>query len=90
PAAKAVRKGELEMAKALVKSLDAEWEPSKYADQYRNNLIRIIKGKAKGKQVELKAEKPERRADVVDLMERLKMSLGQTKKAPRKRTRRAA
>lgn len=90
PAAKAVRKAELEMAKSLVKSLDAEWDPSRYADQYRDNLMRIIKGKTKGKHVELEAEEPKRSAEVVDLMERLKMSLGQAKKAPKKRTRRPA
>lgn len=96
PAATAVRKAELEMAKSLVKSLDADWDPAKYTDQYRENLMRIIQGKVKGKHVELEADKTPRRADVVDLMERLRQSLGQAKKPARKakpakkRTRHAA
>src|SRR3989441_1035768 len=90
PAAEGVRKAELDMAKALVNSLAAEWDPSKYTDQYRDNLMRIIKGKLKGKEVELEPIAEPRRADVVDLMERLRKSLGQSgaskssKRAPKK------
>ena len=43
------------MAKALVNSLAASWDPAKYTDQYRENLMRIIKGKMKGKKVALEA-----------------------------------
>jgi DNA end-binding protein Ku len=83
PAAKDVRAPELEMAKALVNSLAAEWDPSKYSDQYRENLMRIVKGKIEGAQPELEAEETPRRGEVVDLMERLRRSLahaGGTKK----------
>ncbi len=51
---------ELEMAKALVNSLAAEWDPTKYTDQYRENLMRIIKGKIEG-QHEPQLETDERR-----------------------------
>lgn len=78
PAEKKLRKPELDMAKALVSSLAAEWDPSKYTDQYRENLMRIIKGKAKGKRVRLEAGEEPRRAEVVDLMERLRRSLAQS------------
>src|SRR5713226_7083629 len=78
PAAEGVRKAELDMPKALVNSLAAEWDPSKYTDQYRENLMRIIKGKLKGKEVELEPIAEPRRADVVDLMERLRRSLEQS------------
>ena len=47
-----IRKPELDMAKALVNSLAAEWDPTKYTDQYRENLLRIIKAKVKGKKVD--------------------------------------
>ena len=33
------------MAKALVNSLAAEWDPAKYTDEYRENLMRIIKAR---------------------------------------------
>jgi DNA end-binding protein Ku len=75
PAATGLRKPELEMAKALVNSLAAEWEPEKYTDQYLDNLMRIIKGKAKGKKVTLEAGETPRKGEVVDLMERLRRSL---------------
>ena len=78
PAAKNVRKAELDMAKALVNSLAAEWEPSKYTDEYRENLMRIIQGKLKGKKVHLEAAAEPRQAEVVDLMERLRRSLEQS------------
>ena len=65
------------MAKALVNSLAADWDPSKYTDQYRENLLRIIKAKMKGKKVALKSDEEPRQAEVVDLMERLRRSLAQ-------------
>jgi DNA end-binding protein Ku len=77
PASEGVRKGELDMAKALVNSLAAEWNPSKYTDQYRENLLRVIQGKLKGKEVALEPTGEPRRGEVVDLMERLRRSLAQ-------------
>jgi len=102
PSADGVRSKELEMAKTLVGNLASDWDPAKYTDQYRENLLRIIKGKMKGQKVKLAADEEPRQAEVVDLMERLRRSLAQAgssgkkarrtaKKAPaRKRTRRAA
>ena len=81
PSAEGVRKAELDMAKALVNSLAAEWDPSKYTDQYRENLLKVIQGKLKGKDVQLEPPSEPRQAEVVDLMERLRRSLEQS--APR-------
>src|SRR6185312_10484044 len=78
PTANGVRKAELDMAKALVNSLAADWDPSKYTDQYRENLMRIIQGKMKGRDVELEPTSEPRQAEVVDLMERLRRSLAQS------------
>jgi DNA end-binding protein Ku len=83
PSAEGIRKPELEMAKALVNSLAAEWEPEKYTDQYLENLMRIIKGKSKGKKVTLEAGETPRKGEVVDLMERLRRSLDQAGAKPR-------
>jgi DNA end-binding protein Ku len=77
PSAQGVRKPELDMAKALVNSLAAQWDPTKYTDEYRANLMRIIQGKLKGKEVRLEAPAEPRQAAVVDLMERLRQSLDQ-------------
>src|SRR5262252_2689197 len=77
-AATGIRKQELDMAKALVNSLASDWDPAKYTDQYRENLMRIIQGKMKGRRVELEAAAEPRQAEVVDLMERLRRSLAQS------------
>ncbi len=85
PSASDVRPRELEMAKALVGNLAADWDPGKYTDQYRENLLRIIRGKMKGKKVTLTADEEPRQAEVVDLMERLRQSLAGAGRAPRAR-----
>src|SRR4029078_7284709 len=71
-------KPELDMAKALVNSLASEWDPAKYTDKYRENLLRIIQGKVKGEDVDLETPSEPRQAEVVDLMERLRRSLAQS------------
>jgi DNA end-binding protein Ku len=75
PKRTAVGKKELDMATSLVESLAAEWNPEKYTDDYRENLMRVIKAKMKGKKADLVAEEPPRDAKVIDLMERLRQSL---------------
>jgi DNA end-binding protein Ku len=85
PSTKAVRKKELDLAKTLVNSLADDWKPEKYTDDYRDNLMRIIKARMKGKTVHLESEEPERNANVVDLMERLRRSLETSKHAPKGR-----
>jgi DNA end-binding protein Ku len=83
PASGGMRKAELDMAKALVNSLAADWDPDKYTDQYVENLMRIIKGKIKGGKVTLETGEKPRKGDVVDLMERLRRSLDQAGKKAR-------
>jgi DNA end-binding protein Ku len=78
PSAKGVRKQELDIAKTLVNHLNAEWDPAKYTDEYRDNLMRIIEGKMKGRKVELEGREEPRDAKVIDLMERLRASLAQS------------
>ena len=75
PAAKDIRKPELQMARTLVENLADSWDPSQYTDQYRENLMKIIKAKLKGKQPHLVEHVEPRNAEVVDLMERLRQSL---------------
>src|SRR5262249_27095266 len=76
PAAKDIRKPELQMARTLVENLADRWDPSQYTDEYRENLMKIIKAKLKGKEAHLVVEHAEpRNAEVVDLMERLRRSL---------------
>ena len=66
---------ELTMARQLVDNLSASWDPQKYTDEYVRNLMRIIEARLKGQKPKLEAKATRQRADVVDLMARLKASL---------------
>lgn len=76
PKAEGVRKPELQMAQQLIQGLAAEWDPDKYTDEYRRNLMEIIEAKRKRQKPDLERQEPEADAKVVDLMERLRQSLG--------------
>ena len=89
PRADAIRPAELKMAKQLIDNLSAEWKPDKYTDEYRDNLMKVIQGKLKGRQPKLKERETAQSADVVDLMARLRASL-EGKGAPRGKLRPAA
>jgi DNA end-binding protein Ku len=92
PRASQFKQKELDMATTLVENLADEWNPEKYTDDYRENLMKVIKAKMKGKEAHLVPETQPRSPKVVDLMERLRASLdaAQPKKAKaavtRKRT----
>jgi DNA end-binding protein Ku len=85
PSAKDVRKAELEMARTLVRNLADRWDPSQFTDEYRANLMKIIKARMKGRQPVLDAREEPQQAEVVDLMERLRQSLAGAG-APKRRT----
>jgi len=84
PRVDVIRPAELKMAKQLIDNLSAEWKPEKYTDEYRDNLMKVIQGKLKGRQPKLKARETAQSADVVDLMARLRASL-EGKAKPRAR-----
>jgi DNA end-binding protein Ku len=73
-----VKEKELALAKMLISSLEAEFEPQKYHDAYRTNLQAMIEAKIEGKKV---VETPsEHIAPVIDIMEALKKSLAEKRK----------
>ena len=74
-----VKDNELKMAKMLIESLLAAFEPDKYKDGYRENLMKMIQDKVEGKQIIATAE-TKHKAPVVDILEALKMSLAEAKK----------
>lgn len=83
PASQDVRPRELEMAKLLVENLSTEWKPEQYTDDYRANLMRVIQAKLKGKKPTIAVEEESPSAEVIDLMERLRESLGAAKNSAR-------
>jgi len=86
PAADAVRPQELQMAEQLVANLTDAFDPAKYADDYRANLMRIIRAKMKGKKITIVEPEEPASTPVVDLMTRLQESLAQGTKARRSHT----
>jgi DNA end-binding protein Ku len=71
---------EVAMAEALVASLSADFEPDKYHDEYREEVMALIQMKADGEEFEVPAvaaEKPK----VVDIMAALEASVAAAKQA---------
>jgi DNA end-binding protein Ku len=71
---------EVAMAESLVDSLTAAFEPEKYRDEYREQVLDLIEIKAAGEEFqvpEAAAEKPK----VVDLMAALEASVAAAKEA---------
>lgn len=79
-----VSAGELKMAKKLIDDMSTTWDPASYHDTYRDAILALADRKVReGKAHEIMpvehAEAPSRSADIVDLSELLKRSLGQRK-----------
>ena len=83
-------KPEVELAKSLVENLSAKFDPNKYDDTYRKELLQLLRAKAKGKELPEPEQEPE--GEVVDLMAALRESVERTQKQsrPRKRARKSA
>jgi DNA end-binding protein Ku len=78
-----IRAPELKMAQQLIDNLVSKWDPEKYTDEYKENLMRVINAKVKGKAPTLVSEDTTpKQAEVVDLMARLRASLEGKKPAP--------
>lgn len=88
-----VRPEEMEMAVKLVDNLTDKFEPEKYHDAYREELLNLIRAKVAGQDVvQSKEAVLEPAGNVVDLMERLRRSVEATKKheTPPKKTKKKA
>jgi DNA end-binding protein Ku len=83
-----LQKAEVEMAKSLVENLSGTFEPEKYDDQYRKELLDLIRAKAEGQPLPEPAEEPE--GEMVDLMAALRESVERTKKQRRGASKRKA
>jgi DNA end-binding protein Ku len=75
-----VKPQEVALAEKLVEGLAADFDPSKYHDEYQQKLLQMIEAKREGQQVP--SETPKRRAPVVDLMQALQKSLGELPRKP--------
>ncbi|HEY5035581.1 MAG TPA: Ku protein [Chthoniobacterales bacterium] len=81
-------KREIDMAKALVESMTADWNPQKYKDDYRDALLEVIEEKveAGGEELEEKPKPKKPSSKVIDLVSVLQQSLAQAEGGKKKKT----
>ncbi|HZO36259.1 MAG TPA: Ku protein [Solirubrobacteraceae bacterium] len=73
---------ELAIAKQLVESLASEFEPRRYKDSYREDVLALIERKAAGEEIAVQPQIEEDAAPAPDLMAALKASLDAAKAKP--------
>ena len=64
---------EVAMAEQLISMLETPWDPARYSDEYREELLRIIAAKSPSEIIDQPEEAPS--SGVADLMEALKASV---------------
>ena len=73
-------KSELDMAKRLIRDMSDEWRPEAYVDSFQDRIMELVERKAKAGKIEdverVEGQEERRSADVIDLTELLKRSLG--------------
>ncbi|CAN5750389.1 Ku protein [soil metagenome] len=79
-------KREMDMAKALVESMSAKWDPQKYHDDYREALLEVIEEKVEsgGKEIDDKPKTKKESTKVIDLVAVLQESLAKSQSAKKK------
>jgi DNA end-binding protein Ku len=75
-----VSPAEVKMAAQIIESLTREWDPKRYEDTYRVEVLDFLKKKAAGEEI-VTEEPEEEQAKVVDLMAALEASLEAAKKS---------
>ena len=82
------KESELAMARQLVDALTGEFDPSKYHDEYREALLKVIDAKVAGQPIEAPKEERVETGKITDLMAVLEASVaaarGQVKDADKK------
>jgi DNA end-binding protein Ku len=79
-----LREPEVAMAKSLVENLSDSFDPAKYDDTYRTELLELLRAKAEG--APLPEPEPEQEGEVVDLMAALRESVERTQQGQEKKT----
>ena len=74
----------VEIAAKIIDQLEGPFDPSQFTDRYEDALRRLIREKEKGHKIAAVSEPKE--AEVIDLMEALKRSLGQAGGGERRKT----
>jgi DNA end-binding protein Ku len=87
-----VNEKEIAMAERLVDDMDMKWDPVKYHDTYRDDILKLIEEKAHGKKRAVPKAPKAREAEVIDFAALLERSLkgrrkesGDEEPAPRRK-----
>ncbi len=79
-----VSQREIDISKQLVEALASEWDPSRFADEYREELLRMIAERTPERIEEADEESAEDAGSrIKDLMETLRQSVEQAKARPK-------
>jgi len=81
PAKADISKKEMDLANTLIDSMSDKFDPNRYKDDYYDKVLEIIQMKVAGVSPQAPVPKGPAPTKVVDLMEILKQSLTETKKA---------
>lgn len=77
-----VSDAEIAMAEQLISTLEADYEPEKYTDGYRERVLELIQKKSDGEEILIAEEAaPAATSEVVDLMAALEASVAAAKEA---------
>jgi DNA end-binding protein Ku len=74
-----VQPNELKMAERLIDDMTMKWDPSKFHDTYRDDLLKMIEEKAAGNLKEAPKKRAPREAQVIDFASLLEKSLAARK-----------
>lgn len=70
---------EIAIAEQLIDALIGAWDPAKYSDSYRANVLKLIETKTAGQEITAAAPKAEKKAEVIDIASALQASLAAAK-----------
>ncbi len=88
PGRGAVTQREIDVSKQLVEALATDWDPSRFADEYREELMRMIAERTPERIEEEPSAEPSQ--SIAELMDALRRSVEQAKAAKRSKRRRRA
>jgi DNA end-binding protein Ku len=89
PVKVSLSKRELEIADRLIESLTTDWDPEKYHDTHREEVLELIHRKGEGEEIDT-SEPEEPEGEVLDLMAALQASLDRPRPASSRAARKAA
>lgn len=80
-AALGVTEAEQSLAGQLVATIQTDWDPARYRDSYRDDILALLERKAEGAAIAVPGERERPGAEVIDIMDLLKRSIEDARSA---------